>query len=104
MEEGNSKHILILGKHQYMVENLQQLLSKAGYKVAGFHEVEKALEEYKNTDLDMLVFTGAVSPNDFSDMLKWKEEQFPQSLVFEHHGGPATLVDEINAAFAGSGK
>jgi hypothetical protein len=77
MEEGNSKHILILGKHQYMVDNLQNILSKEGYQVVGFDEVEKATEEYKHTYLDMLVFTGAVNPNDFSEMLKWKEEKFP---------------------------
>jgi len=104
MEEGNSKHILILGKHQYMVDNLQNILSKEGYQVVGFDEVEKATEEYKPPHLDMLVFTGAVNPNDYSEMIKWKEEKFPSSLVFEHHGGPATLADEINAAFAQSGK
>jgi DNA-binding NtrC family response regulator len=102
MDEGNSKHILIIGKHQYMVENLQTLLSAAGFQVVGFNEVEKAVEEYKSHELNMLVFTGAVSPNDHSDMLKWKEEKFPSALVFEHHGGPATLVDEIKTIFDSS--
>jgi DNA-binding NtrC family response regulator len=99
MNETSVKHILILGKHQYMVENLQSLLTSAGYIVAGFSEVEKAMDEYKAMALDMIVFTGAVNPNDFSQLIQWKDERFPAALTFEHHGGPATLVKEIDLLF-----
>ena len=102
MNETSTKHILILGKHQYMVENLQSLLTSAGYIVAGFSEVEKAMEEYKALELDMIVYTGAVNPKDFSQLTQWKDSRFPEALTFEHHGGPATLVKEIDVLFAKS--
>ena len=46
MDEGNSKHILIIGKHQYMVENLQTLLSAAGFQVVGFTIVASGGKNY----------------------------------------------------------
>jgi hypothetical protein len=79
MEENSVKHILVLGKHQYMVENI--------------------IEEYQPSQLDMIVFTGAVNPSDHSSLLTWKDEKFPHALIFEHHGGPATLLEEVQARF-----
>jgi len=99
MEENSVKHILILGKHQYMVENIQTILSKGGYEVRGFDQVETIIEEYQPTQLDMIVFTGAVNPSDFSSLISWKNEKFPDALIFEHHGGPATVLGEVQDKF-----
>ena len=85
-----------------MVENLQSLLQNVGYQVAGFSEVEKAMEEYKAPALHLIVFTGAVNPNDYSQMINWRDSHFADALTFEHHGGPATLVQEINELLANS--
>jgi DNA-binding NtrC family response regulator len=99
MEENSVKHILILGKHQYMVDNVQGILSKGGFEVNGYDQVEKIIEEYQATQLDMIVFTGAVNPSDFSDLIQWKNEKFPSALIFEHHGGPATVLEEVQQKF-----
>ncbi len=99
MEENSVKHILVLGKHQYMVDNIVGILSKGGYAVSGFDQVENIIEEYQPSQLDMIVFTGAVNPSDHSSLLTWKDEKFPHALIFEHHGGPATLLEEVQARF-----
>ncbi len=99
MEENSVKHILILGKHQYMVDNIQGILSKGGYEVNGFDQVENIIEEYQPSQLDMIVFTGAVNPSDYSELMAWKDEKFPNALIFEHHGGPATVLEEVQEKF-----
>lgn len=100
MEEMATKKILILGKHQYMVDNIQSILEKGGFSVVGYAAVEQILEEYQSETLDMIVFTGAVSPSDESDLIQWKNEKFPSAMIFEHHGGPATVLEEVQAKFS----
>ncbi len=100
MEEMATKKILILGKHQYMVDNIQSILEKGGFSVVGYAAVEQVLEEYQSETLDMIVFTGAVSPSDESDLIQWKNEKFPAAMIFEHHGGPATVLEEVQAKFS----
>jgi DNA-binding NtrC family response regulator len=102
--EITTKTILVLGKHQYMVERIQSLLQGGGFAVQGFDDVDKVTEEYKESALDMVVFTGAVNPTDESVLLTWKNEKFPDALVFHHHGGPATVLDEVKAKFNSSSK
>lgn len=100
MEENATKKILILGKHQYMVDNIQSILEKGGFSVVGYASVDQIIEEYKSETLDMIVFTGAVSPSDESELINWKNEQFPTALIFEHHGGPATVLEEVQSKFS----
>ena len=45
MEEMATKKILILGKHQYMVDNIQSILEKGGFSVVGYAAVEQILED-----------------------------------------------------------
>ncbi|MEY2764684.1 MAG: hypothetical protein RLZZ205_1108 [Bacteroidota bacterium] len=83
-----------------MVDNIQSILEKGGFSVSGYASVDQILEEYQAETLDMIVFTGAVSPSDESQLIHWKNERFPDAMIFEHHGGPATVLEEVQAKFS----
>lgn len=108
MEENNAqpvsisvkKHIVIFGKHDYILRNVQSLLDKADFTSEGFVLLPEILDYIKMNPLDAVLIGGGVDPHDRLKVQELIKKEFPHVKVVEHYGGPATIIPELNQVLA----
>lgn len=94
----STKHIVVFGKHDYIVENAERLLSKAGYSTKGFVEVEEAIEYVKMNQVEGIFIGGGVDPHHRIAIKELIDATFPHVRLIDHFGGPATIISEVESA------
>jgi hypothetical protein len=94
-----AKHIVVFGKHDYIVENAQNLLNKGGYTTSGFVEVAGAIEFLKSQPVDAVFMGGGVDPHDRIAIKAVIDADFQHVKIIDHFGGPATILTEAGNAF-----
>jgi DNA-binding NtrC family response regulator len=91
-------HIVVIGQHDYILENVENILNRAGYSTRGFLVSEEAAEYIRMNQVDLIFMGGGVNPNDRISLRKMIAQDFPQVKYVEHFGGPATILPEIEEA------
>jgi DNA-binding NtrC family response regulator len=91
-------HIVVIGQHDYILQNVENILNKAGYSTRGFLNSEEAAEYVRMNQVDLVLMGGGVNPNDRISLRKMIEQEFAHIKVVEHFGGPATILPEIEEA------
>ncbi len=92
-------NVLVFGKHDYIVNNTQTILSKGGYEVVCFVDRENARMYLTANPCDMIFFVGGVDPHDRLFLKGVIDESAPHVKLLDHFGGPATILQEVNTAF-----
>lgn len=101
IDDGNTgKTVMVLGKHMYTVEHVHKLLHAEGFgticMLEEYEELERRLLEH---DFDMLLIVGSVEPHFKEDIIQKVKSTKPFAKIIVHHGGPATIPTEVQAAF-----
>lgn len=91
--------VVVLGKHEYIVENAERLLKAASFDTVGFVTLEETMAYLRANAVDGTLIGGGVDPHDRLALVKMIKEEFPAVKVIEHFGGPATIVSEVQQAF-----
>lgn len=94
-----AKHLVIFGKHDYIVENAEKLLTKGGYVTKGFTQATEAMEYIKMNQIDGLFVGGGVDPHDRLSIKALIDADYPSIRIIDHFGGPATILSEVESAF-----
>jgi hypothetical protein len=94
------KHIVVYGKHDYIVQNLQGLIEKADYTASGFSVLDETLDYLRMHPFDAIVIGGGVDPHDRIAIQQLVDADFQHAKVIEHYGGPATVIQELTAALS----
>ncbi|MFM1932658.1 MAG: hypothetical protein RL226_1961 [Bacteroidota bacterium] len=89
--------ILVIGKHDYILEKVESVLREQGYETFGTLEDETVLKQLRVGDYDALLIGGGVAPNSRLSFIELIQSTKPHMRVIEHFGGPATLVHEVKA-------
>jgi hypothetical protein len=92
------QHIVVYGKHEYILKNVQDLLTKAEFTSAGFTVLPEALDYMKMNPLDAVLIGGGVDPHDKMEIQKLVKTDLPHVKIIEHFGGPATIIPEVKSA------
>jgi DNA-binding NtrC family response regulator len=92
------QHVVVVGKHDYILENTQRILREAGFSTSGSTEVSIVLRELESATPAVLLIGGGVHPNDRLALLAFAHTRKASMKVVEHFGGPATIVPEVKAA------
>jgi hypothetical protein len=101
MEGIKNPHVLIFGKHDYIVQNVAALLHKEGFTTVAFLDVHEILEHLKVHLLDVILVSGAVNPHHCLDIRKaLASSASPNAKIIEHNGGPATIIREVRQALS----
>jgi DNA-binding NtrC family response regulator len=94
------KHIVVFGKHDYILKNVEDLLAKADFTTSGFTALPDALDYIKMNPLDAVFIGGGVDPHDRMEIQKLVSTDFPHVKMIEHFGGPATIITEVKSALS----
>jgi len=97
--ENKKPLVVVLGKHEYIMENAERLLRNAGFDTVGFISLEETMNHIRANAVDGMLIGGGVDPHDRLALVKMIKEEFPNVKVIEHFGGPATIVPEVQQAF-----
>lgn len=89
------KHVVVFGKHDYIVNNVKTLLNKADYSSEGFVNLHEVMDYMKSNPLDAVLIGGGVDPHDRIKVQNLVKSEFPHVKVVEHYGGPATIISEL---------
>lgn len=92
------KHVVIFGKHQYIVDNASNILTKGGYRTSAFVGVNEAMEHIKMNQTDAVFIGGGVDPHDRIALKELLDSTFPHVKLIDHFGGPATILSEVQGA------
>lgn len=92
------KHLLVFGKHDYIVENAVNMLTKNNYQATGFTVVDEAIQYLNTNALDAIFIGGGVDPHDRLAIKNLVDSQFPHIKMIDHFGGPATILAEVEQA------
>ena len=96
VQNEKAKLVLIVGKHGYIVENVQRIVKGLGYDtVIMLEEYEDLIRRMLKYDYDLLIVVGSVEPHLSEDIVKSSKESKPNAKILVHHGGPATIPSEI---------
>jgi copper homeostasis protein CutC len=93
-----TQHVVVFGKHEYIVENAETLLTKGGYATTGFVDVELAMEYIKANSVAAILVGGGVDPHDRMKLKELVDSEFKHIKMVDHFGGPATILSEIKTA------
>lgn len=98
IQPAKAKLVLIIGKHGYIVENVQRIVKGLGYDtVIMLEEYEDLIRRMLKYDYALLIVVGSVEPHLAEDIVNASRESKPNAKILEHHGGPATIPSEIEA-------
>lgn len=92
------KHVIVYGKHDYIVKNVLDLLVKAEYSADGYVSLEETLDHIRMRSFDAVLIGGGVDPHDRIQVKNLVGSDFKHAKVIEHYGGPATILSEIRSA------
>ncbi|MEY3397698.1 MAG: hypothetical protein RL220_292 [Bacteroidota bacterium] len=88
-------HVVVIGVHDYILANVENLLQRDGYTTVGFLDMEQAMEYIRANKTDLVLVGGGVNPNDRIAVKNLLSAEFPQARFLEHFGGPATIIPEV---------
>jgi hypothetical protein len=88
-------HVLVFGKHEYIVSNVKTQLEKAEFKCSGSVVLTEALEYLKANNPQLLVIGGGVDPHDRIKIQDYIKAGAMSTKIVEHFGGPATVLLEV---------
>jgi hypothetical protein len=92
------KHILVYGKHEYILKNAQNLINNSDMTSTGFTSLGEMLDYIRMNPLDAVLIGGGVDPHDRLKIQELVKADVPHVKVIEHFGGPATILNEIRSA------
>ena len=92
------KQIVVYGKHDYIVKNVLDLLSRADYAGAGYTNLEETLDHIRMSSFDAVIIGGGVDPHDRQQIKDLVANDYKHARVVEHYGGPATIIPELKSA------
>jgi DNA-binding NtrC family response regulator len=90
--------ILVIGKHDYILEKVESILRNGGFETEGALEEAAVIKMLMQNDFDALLIGGGVSPHSRISFLEYIQSYKPHIRVIEHFGGPATILDEVRQA------
>jgi PleD family two-component response regulator len=99
VQEGKTR-IVVVGKHEYILENTERLLQKEGFETVGFTFLAEALDYIRMNPIEGVLIGGGVDPHDRLQVSELVKTTLPHVKLIEHFGGPATIVSEVKAALA----
>ncbi len=91
-------HALVFGKHEYIVNNVKMQLEKAEFRCSGSVVLAQVLDYLKNSRPQLLVIGGGVDPHDRIKIQNSIKLWSLPTLIVEHFGGPATVLNEVRNA------
>ena len=97
-EEVKVHKVLVVGRHDYIVDNIQSILSPKGFEVLTSITDEEVLKILKSEDVDVLFVGGAVEPQAKAVFTSFLAQNAPSVKYVEHYGGPATILSEVQEA------
>lgn len=92
-----SHQILVVGKHEYVLEKLDGLLRESGFQTSTCIADEEVLKVLQKESPDLLVIGGGIEPRHKLAYFEFIQSQMPDVRVVEHFGGPATLIPEVSS-------
>jgi DNA-binding NtrC family response regulator len=95
------KQIVVYGKHDYIVKNVIDLLSRADYNATGYTNLEEVLDHIRLSSFDAVLIGGGVDPHDRQQIKNLVSTDYKHAKVIEHYGGPATIISEMKSALVG---
>ncbi|MGB1032765.1 MAG: hypothetical protein ACPGWM_09120 [Flavobacteriales bacterium] len=98
IQEVKQKTILVVGRHDYIVENITKILQPNGFNVLSSTADEEVLKILKSQEVDVLFIGGAVEPNSRVIYTSFLAQNGAKTKYVEHYGGPATILSEIQEA------
>ena len=98
MVNTDTLHVLVFGKHDYIVKNVSTQLEKAEFKCSGSVVLTQALEYIKSNQPHLVVIGGGVDPHDRIKIAVEIKASSPETKLVEHFGGPATVLEEVRSA------
>jgi DNA-binding NtrC family response regulator len=98
MVNTDTLHVLVFGKHDYIVKNVSTQLEKAEFLCSGSVVLAQALEYIKSNQPHLVVIGGGVDPHDRIKIATVIKSSSPETKVVEHFGGPATVLEEVRSA------
>ncbi|MFN5621395.1 MAG: hypothetical protein ACK478_08840 [Flavobacteriales bacterium] len=93
-------HVLVFGKHDYIVTNVSTQLEKAEFKCSGSVVLAQALDYIKSNQPQLVVIGGGVDPHDRIKIATAIKSFSPETKMVEHFGGPATVLEEVRSTLA----
>lgn len=100
VQEVKQQTVLVVGRHEYIVENITKILAPKGFHVMSSTMDEEVLKILKNQEVDVLFIGGAVEPNSRAVYTSYLAQNGAKTKYVEHYGGPATILSEIQEALA----
>ncbi len=94
------KHVVVYGKHDYIIQNVQDLLTRGDFTSAGFTVLPEAIDYIRMNPLDVIIIGGGVDPRDRAEIQKLVSSELSHVKIIEHFGGPATIINEVKSALA----
>ena len=92
--------VLVVGKHEYVLEKVEGILKGKGYSTAGSVEYDEVLKLLRDKEIDLLFIGGGIPPHERMGYLEFVQSQKPDVRVVEHFGGPATILKEVAEALS----
>lgn len=102
-EEVRSAQVLVVGRRDYIIDNVKKILLPKGFDVQGAMSDDDVLERLKTKTVDVLFIGGSVEPNSKRDFAEWIHNFCPNTKMIEHFGGPATILLEVQQALTQKG-
>jgi hypothetical protein len=94
------KHIMVYGKYDYILKNVQDLLDKANFASTGFTALPEASDYIRQHSVDAIFIGGGVDPQDRQTLREVAASINKELKIVEHYGGPATIIKEVTDALA----
>lgn len=92
--------VLVVGKHEYVLEKVEGILNGKGYHTLGSVEYDEVLKLLRDSEIDLLFIGGGIPPQERIGYLEFVQSQKPDIRVVEHFGGPATILTEVAEALS----
>jgi len=99
LSEQQKQTIVVAGKHAYVLEKIETILSEMGFKVLATTHHDEVLRLLKSTELDGFFLGGGLDPLAKSAYLDYLLAHKPGTKIIDHQGGPANIRNEVIAAF-----
>ncbi|MCH2199167.1 MAG: hypothetical protein MK081_10330 [Flavobacteriales bacterium] len=93
-----TKRVMIVGKHDYIIEKLEGILKLAKFGTLGSSDPERIMRMLREEDFDLLLIGGGIEPHSRLAYIEYIQSHKPDVRVVEHYGGPATILSEVHGA------
>lgn len=94
------KQIMVYGKYDYILKNVQDLLEKANFASVGYTSLPEASDHLRQHPVDAVLIGGGVDPHERQILREVASSANNNPRIIEHYGGPATIIKEVTDALA----